>query len=113
MLRRMRETAAEATEEDRRAALYQRELVTPETERVAQAEVGGEGRVRRLARQMRRRVRDADADRVEASIEIGRSGLHTSQQGLGVRDRGRSREDGKGRMLARQVAENAPPERSR
>ena len=65
LLRRMREVPREAVDEDRGAAVDDRERVAPHPQREPEPEVRGEQRVRTLARQVRRRARDADHERVE------------------------------------------------
>ena len=101
----------EAAEQDRRAALADRERVAPEAEREAEAEVRGRQRVRRLAREDRGRVRDADADRVERLVEPRRLRLDAAQERLGVGDRGRPGEDGGGRR-ARSGRRRSTPRRT-
>ena len=112
LLGRVREAATEPAEEDRRPAFDERERVAPEPEGETEAEVGGEGGVRRLARQVRRHVRDADADRVERLVERRGLRVDSPEQRLGVRDRRRSGEDGERRELARQPPEDAAPDRA-
>jgi hypothetical protein len=73
-------------EQNRGAALDERERLAPEAEREAQGEVGGQQRVRPLARQVRRRPRNTDHDRVEALVERRRTGFDCAQQRLGMRD---------------------------
>ncbi len=107
LLRRVRKPLGEAAEEDRRAALVDRELVAPQAEREAEGQVRGRHRVRSLAREHRGRVRHADADHVEPLLEPRRLRLDAAQESLGVGDRGRPGEDGCGRQLAGQAAEHA------
>ena len=85
----------EAAEEDCRPTFDEGERVTPEAEGETKPEVGGEGRIRRLPRQVRRDVRDPDADRIQPLVEPRRLVVDPSKQGLRVGDRGRSREDSK------------------
>ena len=68
------------------------------------AEVRGEQRVRPLARQERRRARDADHDRVERLVELVRAQLDRAQQRLGVRDRRRPAERRRDGQLGAQRA---------
>ena len=73
LLRRPREGAPEAVDEDRDAAVLDRERVAPESEREPEPEIGREQRVRPLARQERRRAGDPDHERVERLVERRRS----------------------------------------
>jgi hypothetical protein len=75
LLRRVREVAVEAVEENRSAAIDEREGLAPEAQREAQGEVGRQQWVRPLARQVWRRPRDTDHDRVEALVERRRTGF--------------------------------------
>ena len=69
--------AAEAAEQDRGAALGDREGVAPEPQREREAEERREQRVRPLAREVRGQARDPDHDRVElaASRSAERSSI--------------------------------------
>ena len=72
--------------------------------------IGGEQRVRPLARQVRRQSRDPEADRVERPVEAGRAELDRAQQRLGVRDRRRAGVSGRrGRELERERADQPHP----
>ena len=102
----MGEVAVEAVEQDHGPAVGHGEAVAPEPQRQAEPEVGGEQRVWTLPRQVRRRARDPDADRVERLVEHGRARLHGAQQRLGVRDR-------RGRRERRHRAELAPDRANR
>ena len=73
--------------------------------------MGREERVRRLARQERRRARDPDHERVERLVERRRAQLDRAQQRLGVRDRRRPGEDGRRGPRPAQRAEDASPNR--
>ena len=80
-------------------------------EREAEPEVGGDERVRPLARQEGRRAGDADHDRVERLVELRAAQFDRAQQRLGVRDRRRAAEDGRDRALRRHRAQHARVER--
>jgi hypothetical protein len=68
-LRRVREAPLERVHEDRRPALPHWEAVAPEAQRQPEADGRREQRVRPLARQVGRQARDAEADRVERTLE--------------------------------------------
>ena len=118
LLARMREPPLERMDEDRRAAVDDRKRVAPEPQRQPEPEVRREQRVRPLARQVRRRARDAEADRVERLAERPRALLGAAQQRLGVRDRRRPRERGgdparRGNRLAAPAGAPSPAARRR
>ena len=94
LLRRVREVALEAVEQDRGAVLAQREALPPEPEREAEAGGRREQRIRALARQDRRRLRDADEECVQRLLELRLARGDRPQESLGVRDRRRAREGG-------------------
>ena len=90
-----------------RSAVRDGKLVAPHPQREAEPEVRREQRVRPLAREVRRRARDAEADRVERPVERRRAELDRAQQRLGVRDRRRPRERGRGAERRGQRADHA------
>ena len=71
LLRRVDEVAREPIDEDRRAAVDDRERVPPETKGESETEVGDEQRVRPLARKEGGRPGYADDERVERLVELG------------------------------------------
>ena len=71
LLRRVDEVAREPIDEDRGAAVDDRERVPPETKGESETEVGGEQRVRPLAGKERGRPGYADDERVERLVELG------------------------------------------
>ncbi len=107
LLGRVRKTAAETVEQDRGPALDDGKRITPEAKSETEAEVGGRGGVRSLSRQVRRRVRHADADRIERLLELRRLRVDTAEQGLCVCDGRRAGEHGKRRDLTRQPSDEA------
>ena len=100
------EAPREPVEQDRGAAVDDRERVAPEAKREPEPEIRGEQRVRTLARQVRRHARDPDHERVERLVELGPPELHRPQQRLGMRDRRRPAERGRDRQLGSQRAQD-------
>jgi hypothetical protein len=94
-LRRVREGAMEAVYDDRRPAVYDRERVPPEPQRVAEGEVGGEQWVRPLPRKVRRCSGHRDDDRLDGLVECGRAALDRAKQRFDVGHRGRPRVRGR------------------
>src|SRR4029453_1675437 len=84
LLRRMGEVTLKAVEEDRGAAFRGREGLAPQPRRETKAGMGTEDRIRPLARQIGRRARDADADRVELSLESDPTELVRAKERFGV-----------------------------
>ena len=113
LLRRPREGAPEAVDEDDDAVVADGEGVAPQPERVCEPQMGGEERVRLLARQERRRPRNPDHERVERLVEGRSTQLDRAEQRLGVRDGRRPREDGCRGPRPAQRAENAATNRFR
>ena len=91
LLRRVAEVPVKAVHEDRGAAFGDRERVAPQAQRQPEPEIGAEQRVRALARKVRRRARDAEADGVQLAVQRDAAQLHATEQCLGVRDRRRTR----------------------
>ena len=79
LLCRMRKSALQTAQENSRPARAKRERVAPHPQCDAEAERRDEHRIRALARQMRSRARDADANRVELPVELGTPQLHAAQ----------------------------------
>src|SRR6266545_6175710 len=65
LLRRMAEVTLEAMQEDRRPAFRDRERVPPESQGKAEPEIRAQQWIGALARKIRRRTRNSDADGVE------------------------------------------------
>ena len=95
------------------AAVDDRKRVAPEPERQPEPEVRGEQRVRPLARQVRRRARDPEAERVERLAQRPRALLGPAQQRLGVRDRRGPRERGRDPARGRDRPQHPPAHRPR
>ena len=86
LLARMREPPLERMDEDRGPSVDDRERIAPQPQRQTEPEVGGEQRVRPLARQVGSRARNAEADRVERLAERASAFLRPAQQRLGMGD---------------------------
>ena len=82
----VRELPLEAVEQDCGAPLDERERVAPEPQRQTEAEMRGEQRIRTLTREVGRRARNPDADRVELTVERDAAQLDAAKERLGVRD---------------------------
>jgi hypothetical protein len=113
LLRRMPELPLERMYEDRGAAVDDREGVSPEPEREPEAEVRREQRVRSLAREIRCRAGDPEAERVERLAERPGPLLRPAQQRLGVRRRRRPRERGRDAARRGNRPQHASADRAR
>ena len=110
LLRRMREVPCKAVDEDRGAAVGDRERVAPEPQREPEPEKRRAERVRTLAREIRRHARHADHDRVERRVELCAPQLDRAQQRLRVRDRRRAAERVRHRQLRAQRPQHVAPQ---
>ena len=113
LLRGPGEGSPEAVNEDDDAAVAEGEGITPQPERVREAQMGRQQRVRFLARQEGCGARDPDHERVDRLGERCPPQLDRSEQGLGVGDGRRSREHGRRSACPPQRAENAATNRFR
>ena len=112
LLRGVVEPPAERVNEDRGAAVDDRERVAPELQRDAEAELRGVQRVRQLAGKVERRRWDPDDDRVERLLQHDLSRGDRAQEGLRVRDRGRPGEHSGGGQVSPERADHARAKRS-
>ena len=113
LLGRPRKGAPEAVDEDDDAVVADGERVAPQPERVREAEMGREERVRRLARQEGRGGRNPDHERVEGLVQGSSAQFDRAEQGLGVRDGRRPYEHGRRRPRPAERAEDAATNRPR
>ena len=94
LLRRPAEDAPEPVDEDDDAAVGDRERIAPQAERMGEAQVGREQRIRLFPRQERSGAGNPDDERVERFLESRPPQLDRTEKGLGVRHRRRPREHG-------------------
>jgi hypothetical protein len=101
LLGRMGEAALQPAQQHDRPAFPDRKAVTPQPHRESEPEIGDEQRIRPLARQCRRRPGNADAKRVELTVERNPAQLDAPEESFGMGDRRRAGECSGNRPLER------------